>query len=83
MDEEYAKTTGVKTNSINILLTLLTAITVVLSVKVVGVMLVSALLILPAVTALQLAKRFQTRDDLKWDNLAYFSTLGYYLLFLP
>jgi zinc transport system permease protein len=58
-DEEYAKTTGVKTNFINILLTLLTAITVVLSVKVVGVMLVSALLILPAVTALQLAKGFR------------------------
>jgi len=58
-DEEYAKTTGIKTNSINILLTLLTAITVVLSVKMVGVMLVSALLILPAVTALQLAKGFK------------------------
>lgn len=58
-DEEYAKTTGVKTNFINILLTLLTAVTVVLSVKMVGVMLVSALLILPAVTALQLAKGFK------------------------
>jgi zinc transport system permease protein len=58
-DEEYAKTTGVNTNFINILLALLTAITVVLSVKVVGVMLVSALLILPAVTALQLAKGFK------------------------
>lgn len=58
-DEEYAKTTGVKTHGINILLTLLTAITVVLSVKVVGVMLVSALLILPAVTALQIAKGFK------------------------
>ena len=58
-DEEYAKTTGVKTGSINLLLTLLTAITVVLAVKMVGVMLVSALLILPAVTALQLAKSFK------------------------
>lgn len=58
-DEEYAKATGVNTNFINILLALLTAITVVLSVKVVGVMLVSALLILPAVTALQLAKGFR------------------------
>jgi zinc transport system permease protein len=58
-DEEYAKTTGIKTNFINILLTLLTAVTVVLSVKMVGVMLVSALLILPAVTALQLAKGFK------------------------
>jgi len=59
-DEEYAKTTGVKTNSINTLLTVLTAFTVVLSVKVVGIMLVSALLILPAVTALQISKKFKT-----------------------
>lgn len=59
-DEEYAKATGVKTNSINILLTLLVAVTVVLSVKIVGIMLVSALLILPSVTALQFAKGFKT-----------------------
>ncbi len=59
-DEEYAKTTGIKTNIINILLTVLTAVTVVLSVKVVGIMLVSALLILPAVTALQVSRTFKT-----------------------
>lgn len=59
-DEEYAKTTGIKTNLINTLLTILTAITVVLSVKIVGIMLVSALLILPAVTALQISKKFKT-----------------------
>jgi len=59
-DEEYAKTTGIKTNFINTLLTLLTAVTVVLSIKMVGIMLVSALLILPAVTALQFAKSFKT-----------------------
>ncbi|KKQ88333.1 MAG: ABC-3 protein [Berkelbacteria bacterium GW2011_GWA2_38_9] len=58
-DEEYAKTTGIKTSSINLLLTLLTSVTVVLAVKMVGVMLVSALLILPAVTALQIAKSFK------------------------
>ena len=59
-DEEYAKTSGIKTGFINILLSLLTALTVVLSVKMVGVMLVSALLILPAVTALQISKGFMT-----------------------
>ena len=59
-DEEYAKTSGIQTNSINILLTLLTAVTVVLSINIVGIMLVSALLILPAATALQLAKSFKT-----------------------
>lgn len=57
-DEEYAKASGIRTERISILLTVLTAITVVLSIKVVGVMLVSALLILPAVTALQVSRRF-------------------------
>lgn len=58
-DEEYAKVSGIKTNRINLILTFLTAITVVLAIKVVGVMLVSALLILPAVTALQIVKGFK------------------------
>ena len=58
-DQEYARLTGVKTARIDLLLTSLTAVTVVLAIKVVGIMLVSALLILPAVTALQLAKGFK------------------------
>lgn len=58
-DEEYAKTTGIKTHFINNLLTILTAVTVVLAIRMVGVMLVSALLILPAVTALQLSPSFK------------------------
>jgi len=58
-DTEYAKTTGIKTNRINVILTLLTSLVVVLSVKVVGVMLVSALMILPAAAALQNAKSFR------------------------
>jgi zinc transport system permease protein len=37
---------------------MLTGVTVVLSIKAVGVLLVSALLVIPAVTALQVAKRF-------------------------
>ena len=59
-DEQYAQISGIKTERINIILTSLTAITVVLAVKVVGIMLVSALLILPAVTALQIVKGFKT-----------------------
>jgi zinc transport system permease protein len=57
-DEEFARLTGVSSKLINLMLTFLTAVTVVLAVKVVGIMLVSALLILPAVTALQLARGF-------------------------
>lgn len=59
-DQDYAKTTGIKTEFINLLLTVLTAITVILSIKVVGVMLVSALLILPAITAMQVSFKFKT-----------------------
>ncbi|GFO59267.1 ABC transporter [Geomonas silvestris] len=59
-DEELAKTSGIDTGRINAILVLLTALTVVLAMKVVGIMLISALLILPAVTALQLSKGFRT-----------------------
>ncbi len=59
-DEEYARITGIQTKRLHLILTSLTAVTVVLAVKVVGIMLVSALLILPAVTALQIAKGFKT-----------------------
>jgi zinc transport system permease protein len=58
-NEDYAKTTGVKTEFINSLLVVLTAIAVVLAIKIVGVMLVSSLLILPAVSALQLKTSFK------------------------
>lgn len=58
-DEEYAKATGVKTQYVNLLLAALTGITVVLAIRIVGIMLISAMLILPAVTALQIAKGFK------------------------
>lgn len=58
-DEELAQVSGVKVRRLNIILSSLTAISVVLAIKVVGVMLVSALLVIPAVSALQLAKSFK------------------------
>ena len=58
-DEESAKASGIKTRRINTLLFLLTAVTVVLTMKAVGILLTSALLILPAVTSLQVSKGFK------------------------
>ena len=58
-DEEFAKASGINTKKLNSILVLLTGITVVLTMKVVGIMLTSSLLILPAVTALQIAKGFK------------------------
>jgi len=59
-DESYAKATGIKTGAVNAVLISLTAVTVVLAIKVVGIMLVSALLIMPAVAALQISKGFKS-----------------------
>jgi zinc transport system permease protein len=58
-DEHFAKVAGIKTGRINVVLMFLTAVTVVLAIKVVGILLVSAMLILPAVAALQIAKGFK------------------------
>ena len=58
-DEEYAKITGIKTEKINTILFVLTAVTVILAIRIVGVMLASSLLILPAATSLQIAKGFK------------------------
>ncbi|HOC46381.1 MAG: metal ABC transporter permease [Syntrophorhabdaceae bacterium] len=59
-DEESARASGINTRRINRVLVLLTALTVVLAMKVVGIMLVSSLLIIPSVTALQFARGFRT-----------------------
>ena len=73
-DEELAQVSGVKVRRLNFVLASLTAISVVLAIKVVGVMLVSALLVIPAVSALQLAKSF--KNALIWALIfAIFSVL--------
>ena len=59
-DEELARTSGINTGQVNMLLVLLTSLIVVLAMKVAGIMLVSSLIVLPAVTALQLAAGFRT-----------------------
>jgi zinc transport system permease protein len=59
-DEELAKSMGVKTNRVNVILMILTAAAVVSAMKIAGIMLVSALLILPAVAALQFSLSFKT-----------------------
>lgn len=57
-DPQYAQVIGVKVERMNVILMILTGLTVVLAIKVVGVLLVPALLIVPAVFALQIAKSF-------------------------
>ncbi|MCX7965901.1 MAG: metal ABC transporter permease [Syntrophorhabdaceae bacterium] len=58
-DEESAQVSGINVKKINTMLYLMTALTVVLAMKAVGVLLVTALLILPPVTALQFSMGFK------------------------
>jgi len=59
-NEELARVSGIHTGGISALLVLLTSLTVVLAMKLVGIMLISSLLILPAASALQVARGFRT-----------------------
>ncbi|MCX8026510.1 MAG: metal ABC transporter permease [Thermodesulfovibrionales bacterium] len=59
-DEELAKVSGIKTDFINNVIALLTSVTIVLAMKLVGIMLTSALIILPAMSAFQNANSFKS-----------------------
>ncbi len=63
-DEEAARVSGIPTGFINLVFILLSAVAVALSIPVVGVLLISALIVIPVVTALQLKKSF--RETLLW-----------------
>jgi zinc transport system permease protein len=56
--EEAARVSGLPVNALNLAFTVLTALTIVVAARVVGILLVSALLVVPAATSLQLAHSF-------------------------
>jgi len=58
-DEEDSRVLGIPTNSLSLAFDLLVATTIVLSIKVVGTVLVIALLVLPGLSALQLSLSFR------------------------
>ncbi|MDR3288047.1 MAG: metal ABC transporter permease [Peptococcaceae bacterium] len=59
-DETFARATGAKTGLYNMLIAFLTAITIVLGMKMMGALLISSLLIFPALTSMRLCKKFKT-----------------------
>ncbi len=59
-DEDAAKVSGIQTGLVNSVLIILSALTVSLSIPIVGVLLISALIVIPVVTALQLRQSFMT-----------------------
>lgn len=59
-DENFAKATGIKTDIYNMLIAFLTAITIVLGMRMMGALLISSLIIFPALTSMRLCKQFKT-----------------------
>lgn len=57
-DENFAKATGVRVGLYNVLIAVLTAVTIVLGMRMMGAMLISSLIIFPALTSMRVFKSF-------------------------
>ena len=57
-DEEFARAAGLPVTACNLILAIVTALTVVVSMRIVGLLLISALMIVPVAAAQQLARSF-------------------------
>ena len=57
-DENFAKATGVRANTYNLLIAVITALIIVLAMNLVGSLLISALIIFPALSAMRVFKSF-------------------------
>jgi len=58
-DEDFAKATGLKTEFYNFLIAVIMAVIIVMAMNLVGSLLISALLIFPAISAMQVCKSFK------------------------
>lgn len=58
-DESFAKATGTKASFYNMLIAALTAVTIVIGMKMMGALLISSLIIFPTVTSMRLCKSFR------------------------
>ncbi|MCR5635718.1 MAG: metal ABC transporter permease [Clostridiales bacterium] len=59
-DETFAKATGTAANVYNMIIAVLTALTIVIGMKIMGTLLISSLIIFPALTSMRVCKRFFT-----------------------
>ncbi len=57
-DEPFAKAAGIKTNAYNALIAILTALTVVIGMRLMGAMMISSLIVFPALSAMKICKNF-------------------------
>ena len=60
LDEDSARVAGIPARTLNTMLAVLTAVTVVMAMRIVGVLLIAALMVLPVATSRLLARSFRT-----------------------
>lgn len=59
-DESFAAASGVRSRFYNLILALMTAVTIVLGMRMMGALLISSLIVFPAITAMQICHRYLT-----------------------
>ena len=59
-DENFSKATGVKVGMYNTLISIFTAITIVVGIKMMGAMLISSLIVFPSLTSMRIFKSFKS-----------------------
>ncbi|MBP3951267.1 metal ABC transporter permease [Bacillus suaedae] len=58
-DQEFAKISGIPVKKVNLIFAVLTALVISMSMKIVGILLVGAMVVIPVATSIQLAKSFK------------------------
>jgi zinc transport system permease protein len=59
LNEDLARTSGVRVDALNLMLSVLTALTTVVTMRMVGVLLVSAMIVIPTLTGFALGRSFR------------------------
>ncbi len=58
-DEEYAQASGIQPKNFNLIIVILAAVTISACIRIVGMLLIGALMVIPVLTAIQFAKSFK------------------------
>lgn len=78
-DEESARLAGIPVKIINVIFTLLTAITISISARTVGTLVVSSLMVLPVATAMQIARSYKQTVIYSISFALFFTISGLYI----
>jgi len=81
LDEEAAKASGIQVEKLNYIFLILTAVTIALTIRIVGVLLVSALMVIPVLTASLIARSFKQTIFYSILFGLYFVLFGLYISF--